>query len=190
MGILPACLFLAALAQLLFLLHWPMHLYGRWIPYFPTVAVALVRMGIYSGLAWGLLRRDPTAWAGSLAELARSVLLFLLVIWQHGGALSSELFPAWWAQGLFSGALPVLLVLMTALDWGWRPGKDLIAGLSLAARLIVAVTVLTVMSLRRKAPLFRIALPSETRTLRARGLPVVLMLTTVEAAAWFLAGAH
>ncbi|MGV3722343.1 MAG: hypothetical protein ACO1SX_15660 [Actinomycetota bacterium] len=190
MGVLPACLILAALAQFLFLLHWPMYLYGRWTPYLPAVAVALVRMGVYAGLAWGLVRRDPTAWAGSLGELARSVLLFLLAIWQHGGTLTSELFPAWWAQGLFSAALPVLLVLLTALDWGWRPGTELIAGVSLAARIIVAVTVLTVMSLRRKAPLFRIEMPGENRVLLVRGLPVISILTVVEAIAWVFAGAH
>jgi len=165
-----------------------MYLYGRWLPFLPAVMVALVRMGIYSGLAWGLVRRDPAAWAGCLAELMRSVLLFLVAVWQHERTLTSELFPAWWAQGVFSGALPVLLVLLTALDWGWRPGSGLIVQVSVAARLIVAATVLAAMSLRKQGPMFEIAAPRENRVLITQGLPVVLVLSTAEAVAWYLAG--
>lgn len=188
MGLLPYWFLLAALSQLLYLAHWPLYLGGRWIPFLPALAVAFTRMGLYTGLGLGLLRRDRAAWAGSVLEIGRTVLLFLLAVLFHGGALMGALFPAWWAQGLLSAVLPLQLGLLAALDWGWRPGPGLEVNVMLAARLLLAASVLGALSLRRRGEEFGVAPGAGWRVLFGAGLPLVLVLTAVEAVAWLLAG--
>lgn len=187
-GLLPFWFLFAALSQLLYLVHWPLYLGGRWIPFLPATAVALVRMGLYTGLGLGLLRRDRTAWAASLLEIIRTVLLFLLAVAFHRGSLMGALFPAWWAQALLSAVLPVLLAFLVALDWGWRPGSALEANVMLAVRLLVAGSVLGALTLRRKSAEFGVVDRGRWRVVLGAGLPLVLLLSVVEAAAWLLAG--
>lgn len=187
-GLLPIWFFLAALSQLLYLAHWPLYLGGRWIPFLPALAVAFTRMGLYAALGGGLLRRDRVAWAGSVLEIVRTVLLFLLAVIFHGGSLMGALFPAWWAQGLLSAVLPLQLGLLTAVDWGWRPGSGLEVNILLGARLLVAGSVLSALSLRRRGVDFGAGPNAGWRVLFGSGLPLVLVLTAVEAAAWLLAG--
>lgn len=188
--VLPLFFLIAALSQLLFLFHWPMYLYGRWVPFLPAAGVALVRMGLYTGIGWGLFRRDAAAWAAGVGELARSVLLFLLAVWQHEGMLTGETFPAWWAQGVLSAALPVLLVLLTALDWGWRPGSRLVLQVSAAARFLAALAVFAAISLRGSAAHFGVEQKREAGVFLTRGLPLLVLLTAVELTAWLAAGSR
>jgi hypothetical protein len=187
-GLLPYGFLLAAFSQLFYLAHWPLYLGGRWIPFLPALAVAFLRMGVYTGLGLGLLRRDRTAWAGCVLEIGRTVLMFLLAVVFHGGSLMGALFPAWWAQGLLSAVLPLLLALLAALDWGWRPGSGLEVYLMFAVRILVAATVLGAMALRRRGEEFGVAPGGGWRILLGAGLPVVLVLTAAEAVAWLLAG--
>jgi hypothetical protein len=187
-GLLPYWFLLAAFSQFLYLAHWPLYLGGRWIPFFPALAVAFTRMGLYVGLGTGLLRRDRVAWAGSVLEIGRTVLLFLLAVLFHGGSLMGALFPAWWAQGLLSAVLPLQLVLLTAVDWGWRPGSALEVNILLGARLLVAATLLGALFLRRRGAEFGAGPNAGWRVLLGTGLPVAFVLTAVEVVAWLLAG--
>lgn len=187
-GLLPFWFLLAAFAQLLYLVHWPLYLGGRWLPLLPAVVVAFARMGLYTGVGLGLLRRDRTAWAAGVWEVARTVVLFLASVFFHGGSLMGALFPAWWAQGLLSAALPLLLVLLVAVDWGWRPGSGLEVNIMAAARILIAASVIGALSLRRRGEEFGVESRAGWRVLFGAGLPLVLVLSAVEAAAWLLAG--
>lgn len=190
MGLLPGWFLLAALSQLLYLAHWPLYLGGRWIPFLPAVAVALVRMGFYTGLGLGLLRRERTAWAAGVLEIGRTVLLFLAAVALHEGSFTGAIFPAWWAQALLAAVLPLLLGILVALDGGWRPGSGLEVNVIIAARLLLAASVLSALTLRRRNAEFGVADRDRWRVLLGAGLPVALVLTGVEALAWLLAGSR
>jgi hypothetical protein len=153
--LLTAWLLLTAAAQLLFLSNWPMYVVGppearlERLPLLvilpvaplPAVLVALVRMGVYAGLAWGILLREPVAWAAVRWEFGRSFLLFIAVLINQGWMLHGALFPAAWAQGLLVGALPALLATNAALATGWRPGPAAERNAALGARLLTAGSV-------------------------------------------------
>jgi hypothetical protein len=189
-ALLPYWFLLAALAQLLFLFGWPMFVYGRWAPYPAVAAVALTRLGLYTALGAGLLRRDRIAWAGGLVEILRSVLLFLVAVWGHDGSLTDALFPAWWVQGLFSAVLPVHFGLLVAMEWGWRPGGTLEGYTMIAARILVAVAVVAAMSLRRSGTAMGVPRKRQLRAVLVSGLPFGVLITAVELAVWLAAGGH
>ena len=186
--LLPSWFLIAALAQLLYLFHWPLSLYGRWLPFPAAAAVAITRTGVYAGLGIGLRRGDRLAWAGALVEIVRSVLLFLIAVWGHDGSLTDALFPAWWAQGLFSAVLPVHLLLLIGLEWGWRPGGNLDDHTLTAARVLVAVSAVAALSLRRAGAFLGVPESLQGRAVLVSGLPFGLLLTAVELAAWAVAG--
>ncbi|MFN3648869.1 MAG: hypothetical protein ACK47B_04735 [Armatimonadota bacterium] len=119
-----------------FLAHWPMYLYGVSIERLPALGVALLRMAVYSSLAWGIAQRAPAAWGATILELWRSLLALLVVMVVRSSAGGGDFYPAAWAQGLLSGALPSLFLVSAALWSGWRPGGELELAVAVAVRLL------------------------------------------------------
>jgi hypothetical protein len=185
--LLPIWLCLAAAAQLIYLCHWPLYVFGSPISWTGSIFVALVRLAIYTGLAWGLVRRERTAWAGTVLELGRSFLLFAVEMALQGWSLPGASYPAGWAQGLLSAALPVVLAVSTALAAGWRPGPALDRQIEIAARIFGGLAGLSALWLRKDGTFFDGGKPDSGRALVLRGLPVVLVLAACEAAAYLLA---
>ena len=177
---------LAALAQLLHLGHWPLRLFGDPVVPLGAAVVALARLGVYAGLAYGLAGRAPAAWAGAFLELVRTFLLLVLLASTQGGMLHGLVYPAGWAQGLLSvGLLPIVGVNM-GLNAGWRPGPGLEAWIFTGVQLLAAAAALAAMGLRRRAPLFGVEEKEETGVLLREGLPLVLPLALIEWLAWLL----
>jgi hypothetical protein len=185
--VLPWWLALAAVAQVAYLAHWPMFILGTPIPRAAAVAVALVRLGVYAGLAAGIAAREPTAWAGTLLEMARSFLLFAAYVALNGWSLPGSIYPAGWAQGVLGAALPVVILLNALLSAGWRPGPAADMRLSAAARIFAALCGFSAISLRRKMRRFNVRKEERWTVVLLRGLPVVLVLSVVEGAAFLLA---
>ena len=184
---LPFWVALAAAAQLVYVAHWPMLLLGTPVPRVAALGVAFVRMGVYAGLAAGLAAREPAAWAGVLLELARSFLLFAAHLALSGWTVPGAVYPAGWAQGLLSAALPFVVLVNAALAGGWRPGPGLAVRMSLLARILGGLAGISALALRRKARPFRIAKEERLRVLLRDGLPVPLLLTAAEGLAFYLA---
>jgi hypothetical protein len=168
---------LAGLGQLAYLAHWPMFLWGVSIPYGLAVPVALLRLGVYCGLARGMSARRPAAWAGALAELTRTFLVFVLIAILRRGELPSALYPAVWAQGLLSAALPAIVLLNAALSSGWSPGGVLFeTQVFLLARALAGGAALCAMGLRRVPGLFGVPENRWQTTAVRDGIPVMLLL--------------
>jgi hypothetical protein len=184
---MPAWLCLAAAAQLVYLCHWPLYVFGSPIAWTGSIGVALVRMGVYTGLAWGLVQRERTAWAGTVLELGRSFLLFAVEMALQGWSLPGASYPAGWAQGLLSAGLPLVVAVNTGLAAGWRPGPGLDHRIEIAARVFGGLTGLSALWLRRESSLFPTGKPDSGRALFWKGAPLVLILTACELTAYFLA---
>lgn len=178
---------LAALSQLAYLAHWPLFVFGMAVPFTLTVAVALVRMAVYLGLAEGLKRRDPAAWGGAMLELIRTVLVFALVARVQGWTVVVTVYPGGWTIGALAGALPVLLGLNSALSAGWRPGPGLERDTATAVQVLLVMLVWAAMALRREAPAFGIAPERQASMIFWRGLPFVALLSAAEGLAYWLA---
>lgn len=168
LGLLVGWLALAALGQLAFLAHWPLYVCGRQAPYEAAAALALVRLGVYAGLAWGVSQRHPVGWAGAVSELLRTVLLFLGLLLRDPFAWG--LYPAAWAQGLLAALLPLVVGLNTVLASGWELGTRVEELLFLAGRLCVAGGLIGALSLRHTLDPFHIAPRDHVRVLCRFGL--------------------
>lgn len=175
----------AALAQLLFLAYWPLHVLGLPIARLPALGVALVRLGIYSGLWWGLVRGQRVAWAATVLELARSLIFFMVPFVFGERALMAAAYPTVWAQGLLTAGLPLILPFDVALAMGWRPPFQLELALALPLRLWGATAAVAALWLRRHASGFEVPPEHRWLTLLKDGLPVVLLLSAVESGALF-----
>ncbi len=188
LGLLVGWLALAALGQLAFLAHWPLYVCWRQVPYEAAAAVGLVRLGVYAGLAWGVARRHPGGWAGAVAELLRTVLLFLSLLVRD--PFTWGLYPAAWAQGLLSALLPLVVGLNTVLASGWELGTHVEEHLFLAGRLCVAGGLIGALSLRRSLDPFRIAPRDHVRVLCRSGLlwSGAVALAELAALGWALRG--
>lgn len=188
---LAACCVLAGLSQLCFLANWPLYVLEARIGFWPGTLVAIVRMGVYLGLAWGLAQRRPEAWAGTLLELIRT---FFLVVTPMVQALvrhepqPASFFPAAWAQGLLSGALPLAVLLNGAIALGWRPGALLETPLSALVKVLAAVGFSTATWLWREPAQFHLEPSERVGSLLGRGLPFVILLSLVEFTALLLSG--
>jgi hypothetical protein len=178
--LLQAWLILAALSQLIFVAHWPMYLFGTLIPRLPALGVALVRMGVYSGMAFGLGTRSRAAWAGTILELARTFILLAFLALQRDWVLTGLVYPASWAQGLLSAALPLAFVANVALARGWRPGSSLEMHLAAAVRLLGGLCGLGSLWLRRQGSAFHIPARDQWRTVLREGAPIFVVLTACE----------
>ena len=197
---------LAALAQICFLAYWPLYVLDTRLDHLPAVFVALARLGLYLGLAWGLARRLPEAWAGVSLELIRS---FVLVVTPMLAALfqrepqSISFFPAVWAQGLLAGALPMAILFDIAVACGWRPGAawlwppawggrtiPLLDVFMTVVRVAVAVSLAIVSSLWREHAQFGVEASERGAVLIRRGVPFVLALSLVEGGAALLSHRH
>lgn len=180
-----AWLVLAALAQILFIGHWPLYVLGLPIPGGAALGVAVVRLGVYSGLAWGILHREQAGWAGTVLELARTFLIFVAIGTMREGLLIGDVYPAAWLQGLLSAALPLVWVLNGLMAGGWRPHPALdVASFS---RVLAAAAGIFAMWLRRREEDYGVPPGGQWKTLFGKGLPVVLVLSFVEGVAWVLA---
>ena len=177
---------LAAIGQLLYVGQWPVFVLGVRVPVLLGMGVAFARLGIYSGLAWGVLHRDPVAWAGTVMELARTFVVFVVHSMLRDGSMPAEIYPASWADGLLAGALPIVWGLNVLLSGGWRPGPTFETDVATAVRLIAALAGITAVWFRRRAPLFGVPKEAHWTTLVTRGLPVVAILSLVELAALLL----
>jgi hypothetical protein len=175
---------LAALGQVFYLAHWPLYVLDTWIPRPAAVGVALVRLGIYLGLAWGILHRERTAWAGTVLELARTFASFILLAFLQDRLLSGDLYPAKWLQGLLCGALPAVWLMNGLLAGGWRPRTAV--DVASFIRVLAATAGIGSLGLRRAHGEFGVP-ADRTWPALARGLPVVLVLSVVEGLALFLA---
>lgn len=178
-------LFAAAFAQLLFLAYWPLHVLGVPVVRLPAVLVALVRLGFYSGLAWGLWQGQRLAWSAAILELGRSLLFFMVPVVFGGTALAGSAYPTAWAQGLLTAALPVLFPFDAALAAGWRPPPNLEHLLALVLRFWGALAGIAALWLRRTPVGMEVPPERQWQTLLREGLPLVLLLATVESAALF-----
>jgi hypothetical protein len=178
--------FLAAFAQLGYLAQWPMDVIGTRVAPHGGLLVALVRLGVYSAIGYGLVHRQPDAWAGAVLELMRSFGVFFLMLWRSEWSLEGAVFPAPWMQGVLSGALPALLALNTAIAAGWRPGADLETGLESIARFLACASGLGSLWLSRQSPVFGVPEQRSWPVLLRDGLPLVGLVAAAEAAAVFL----
>lgn len=178
-----AWLFIAALSQLLYLAHWPMHVFGVPVAWLPAGLVALTRLGVYSALAWGMLERRREAWAATILELLRSLVCFMVPV--VFGDRTASAYPTAWAQGLLTAALPLLLIIDVCLANGWRPHQALEAWLALMLRLWGASAVIAAMWLRRHDEGFDLKPPGGWIGLLKEGLPLVMLMGFVEGAALF-----
>lgn len=182
----------AALGQLCYLAGWPMYLGGMRVGELPAMAVAFVRLGLYSGLAWGIERRDAGAQAATVLELLRSFVLFALLARLRGDTLAGAIYPAGWVQGALGGVLPLLVVLNALLTAGWGPAVGLARNAHWLAGLAAAGAGITALWLQREP------LPGEVAAdgrpprspgwlpLLREGLPYTAVLTSVEIAAVIL----
>ena len=178
-----AWLLLAALGQLVYLAQWPMQVWGFSVPALAAVIVALARLGVYTGLAWGLREGNPVARAAAIVELLRSFVLFVVLVRLWGLVLAGSVYPAGWCQGLFGGALPFLVVVNAAIASGWSPGAGIeivtawVAG-GLAIGLYAAALLL-----RQEARQAAAGGDAPTREAFWLGLAFPLLLTGIEGAA-------
>jgi hypothetical protein len=164
-----------------------MYLVGVHVPSAAAMPVAFLRLGVYTGLAWGLLRRDRAAWAGVVLELVRSVAGFVLAIIARKWMMTSGLYPASWAQGLLSGALPLLVAANAALAAGWSPGPVVETWVTTGARLLAGLFTLACLWLRRRAAVFQVPDPLSFKTLVRSGFPPAGVLAAAEAIALYTA---
>ncbi len=183
---LPFWMGLAVLAQLFHLAYWPLTVLGVELPRGAAVAVALVRLGLYAGLGWGLLQRQPAAWAGAVLELARTFLLFAVLALLHRGTGRAPLYPADWAQALLGCGLPFLYAVRVALGAGWRPGPGLEPAVFTAVQLLAGFLAISAVSLQRERACFNVSDEQEGRVLLLQGVPFVLVLSAVELGALVL----
>ena len=181
--VLQVWLCLAVLGQLMYLAHWPMYVLGTAIPQPASLGVAFVRLGIYGGLAWGLLTGREEAWAGIVLEQFRTFLAFVAHSLLQNDMAMGSVYPAGWTQGLLSGALPFVAVLNVALGMGWRPGSRLNENVFALAQYGAVIAFLAGLWLRRQAFLFGVDKAVHQRVLLGRGLPIVLVISGVEALA-------
>jgi hypothetical protein len=179
-------LFVAAAAQLFYLTAWPMYIAGVQIDRYPAFGVALVRMALYTGLAQGLRLGQPIAWAGTFAELARSLVFFALHAFPGDRLLSGAMYPASWAQGLLSAGVPVMVLYNTVISFGWNPGPDAEMRIAFWARIFAVTGGAGALWLRRHFMLFGLTRSEHVSRLFRDGLPVLLVLTAVEGAAVWL----
>jgi len=180
-------LLLASFAHLMHLAGWPLYVFGTQLSLLGKLLVALARLGIYAGLAWGLLTRQRTAWAGTVVELARTFLCFVATARLQEATLNSATYPAGWAQCLLAGALPVVLLANAGLAAGWRPGSWLDFAVGVSARLLGPLTGLAALWLQRQGEAFAANGPADWKTLLRDGLPFALALSACEGAALLLA---
>jgi hypothetical protein len=183
LGMLQAWLLLTALAQLMHVGHWPMSLFGVAVPRGAALGVALVRLGLYSGLAWGLGAREPSAWAGTVLELVRTVLVLVLLVLLRRWTSAGVLYPAPWSQGLLGGALPAAMLANLALDAGWRPGSGLEVMIFSGAQMLAGLGALAALWLRDHGLLFGVPPSERGKVLFGKGLPLVLVIGAAEALA-------
>lgn len=180
-----AWLVLAALAQIIFIAHWPLYVLGQPIPWPGAVVVAAIRLGVYTGLAWGILHREQAAWAGTVLELARTFLIFIAIGTMREGLLIGDVYPAAWLQGLLAGALPLVWLINGLMAGGWRPHPAL--DVASFARVLAAAAGIGAIWLRRREEDYGVPATAQWRVLFGKGLPVVLVLSLAEGLAWFLA---
>lgn len=176
---------LAAAGQMVHVASWPMYLFGVPVTHGASVVVAFIRLALYAGLAWGLLQRQRTAWAGIVFELWRTFISLILLSAGRDLTLAGSIYPASWAQALLSAVLPLLVGLNTGLKAGWSPGAELELYLSIGARVLSAACVLAGLWLRRQAASFGVPAAAEWMTLLREGLPIAFALSATEAAAYF-----
>jgi hypothetical protein len=190
--LITAWLFAAALAQLMFLAHWPMHVFGQVVGWEPGVVVALVRMGVYGGLAWGMLHHRREAWAATVLELLRSLICFMTPLLLGDRSLTAAAYPTAWAQGLLTAVLPLLLPLDVAVAGGWRPPYWYEDVLNMALRMWGATSVFAALWLRHRGAAFGAPPQREWVTIFREGLPPVLLVAAVEGVTlyWSLAVMH
>ena len=187
-----AWVMLAALAQLLYLGHWPMHVLGVPVSWASGVGVALVRIGFYTGMAWGLIGGSRVAWAATVLELARSLLFFFVPVVFGDRSLTVSAYPTLWAQGLLTAGLVFLLPLDIALALSWRPPPQLEPALAIAMRVWGSSAALAGLWLRRYTVGYDVPPEGADWTMLRDGLPPVLLISAVEGGAvfWTLAAAR
>jgi hypothetical protein len=178
---------MAALGQVAYLAQWPLYVAGVAVPRWPAAAVALVRMGIYAGLGWGLLWGERRAWLGVFLETGRTLAFFAGPLLLRDASLVSPVFPAAWLQGLLTGALPFVITANTALAAGWSPGGDVEPAAAFVIRLLAAWLGISALWLRRQERWFKGAARLTWREVLRDGLPPVLVLSAVEGTAALLA---
>lgn len=185
--LLAVWLALAALGQVAYLAYWPMALFSRAVPRPVAVGVALVRLGIYAGLAWGLARRERAAWAAVILELARTFMCAAYQAAVQDSATLGGVFPAVWAQGLLCGLLPLVVGLNAALAGGWRPGAEMEATVSALARGLPGLGAVAAVALRNEFAGFGMARREQWRVVLREGLPYAALLAAVEVTGFILA---
>ncbi|HTE20889.1 MAG TPA: hypothetical protein VK689_21195 [Armatimonadota bacterium] len=186
-SVLAAWLFLAAFAQIIYLMYWPMYVLGTPLPRGAALVVAFLRLGVYAGLAWGLARRESAAWAGTVFELARTVLLFLGLYFLRGRMIQADFFPASWVQGVLSAALPVVALFSGAVAGGWHPGTRVDVQIAAGVAMFGGACAISGLWLREQWPAFGVRAEDAMKTLWMRGLPPAALLTVAEGAALFIA---
>jgi hypothetical protein len=170
---------LAGLSQLVYLTGWPMALFGVPASAPWSIAIALIRMGVYLGIGCGLWAREPTAWAAAVMESARTGIAFLVAIWVRDWLTGSPVYPAWWLQGLLTALLPALVIVNACLAGGWRPGAVMELVVRTLASLVAATHVVGANTLAGRASDYDLS-PEERRTAVLRAIPLVLVVWSVE----------
>lgn len=170
---------LAGFSQLVYLTGWPMALFGVPARAPWSIGVALVRMGVYLGIGWGLWEREPTSWAAAVLESARTGITFLVAIWVRDWLTGSPVYPAWWMQGLLTALLPALVIVNACLARGWRPGQGLELVVRTVASMAAATHVVGANTLGGSAPEYDLS-PEERRAALLRAIPLLMVVWTVE----------
>jgi hypothetical protein len=114
LALLTGWVLLALFAQVLFLAQWPLFVLDHAIEPPGSQVLAVLRLGAYAGLAWGLLNRGAAAWAMLVLELWRSFGLFVALLILREANIG-VVYPCPWAQGLLAGALPLMLPINVVL---------------------------------------------------------------------------
>lgn len=185
LNLLAAWMFLAAFGQLAHVAGWPVSIAGRPVGDLGGTVVALTRMSVYFALAAGLLVRSREAWAGTVLEMARTFIYFLLSVGEGGHGRLLDLYPAAWAQGVLSGAIPILWVTHLFLSNGWRP-RAAVDVVTNAVHIGAASMAVGAVWLRRQYPWFHVSRPAWLRVLILDGVPIVFILSMVELMALWL----
>jgi len=185
LGVLATWLVMAAVGQLAYAAHWPLFVWGRQVSYSSALVLTFLRAGVYGGLAWGLIQRRQEAWAGSVVELGRTVLLFVVLAVQDQEGWG--LYPAAWSQGVLAAMLPFLVAAGTFSAFGCSLGSSFEDLLFFGCRLTVAGALLGSLVLRRLAGRFEVPGYRQFPTLLRYGLPYAVVLTGGEMLAFVVA---
>jgi len=185
-AVLEVLLFLCILGQLAYLAAFPLFVWGLQVSRSGALFLTFVRLGAYAGLLWGLQRGSRLAACGVIVELARTFIVFALAARLQEQTLFGVLYPAAWTHGLLSAALPVLVLLNTAVEWGWRPHHSMVDGARVGAQILAGTCAWSAYWLAREPQLL---LPARAEKLPkplevvVQGLPVAALLTAAEALA-------